>query len=174
MEIVPKKIFVLTGPESTGKTTLSLELADHFRTSVVPEFAREFLERSGPGYTEQDMHHMAFAQAQLIRKAVLEPHPVSIIDTDLLTYVIWFRERQGMVPDWIVHWSEHFRPTHYFLCKPDLPWAEDPLREHPVERTRLYTEYEDLLKKLGRSYSVVEGTGPDRFEKAIRALNQND
>ena len=35
---------VLFGPESTGKTTLSKALADHFDTLWVAEYAREYLQ----------------------------------------------------------------------------------------------------------------------------------
>ena len=35
---------VLFGPESTGKTTLSRQLAKHYNTKWVPEYAREYLQ----------------------------------------------------------------------------------------------------------------------------------
>jgi len=62
---------------------------------------------------------------------------------------------------------------HYLLCKPDLPWSPDPLRESPSreERDILFNLYRNELESGKWSYSIVEGQGDERLNSAINALN---
>ncbi len=39
-----KRIIVITGAESTGKSTLAENLAGHFSVPYIPEIAREYIE----------------------------------------------------------------------------------------------------------------------------------
>ena len=57
------KRIVILGPESTGKTTLSKELAQHYQTQWVPEFARNFLVTHGMNYDYDDL--LTIARGQL-------------------------------------------------------------------------------------------------------------
>jgi nicotinamide riboside kinase len=59
------KKFVIIGPESTGKSTLCLQLAEHYKTVWCPEFAREYLEKKGMDYTYDDLLTIAKRQIEL-------------------------------------------------------------------------------------------------------------
>ena len=60
---------VLFGPESTGKTTLSQDLAKHYNTVWVPEYAREYLQdkwdREGKTCEPKDLLPIAEGQIKL-------------------------------------------------------------------------------------------------------------
>ncbi len=58
------KIIVI-GPESTGKSTLCQQLADHYKTCWCPEFAREYLAANGMDYSFADLLNIARGQATL-------------------------------------------------------------------------------------------------------------
>jgi nicotinamide riboside kinase len=63
----------------------------------------------------------------------------------------------------------------YLLCKPDLPWVKDELREYPDEATRikLYHHYKALLTEQPVPWAEISGTSEDRIKKAIAAIDNN-
>lgn len=63
METIKK--FVVIGPESTGKSSLCSQLAEHFNTLWVPEYAREYLEKNGTYYTYENLLTIAKGQIAL-------------------------------------------------------------------------------------------------------------
>ena len=62
-----KKIVIL-GPESTGKSTLCKELAEHYKTLWCPEYAREYLLKHGMNYSFDDLLTIAREQIALENK----------------------------------------------------------------------------------------------------------
>lgn len=59
-----KKVVIL-GPESTGKSTLCAQLAEHYHTLWVPEYAREYLLKHGMNYSFDDLLTIARGQLAL-------------------------------------------------------------------------------------------------------------
>lgn len=157
----------IVGPESCGKTTLATALASHFHASLVPEFSRTFLEKRGPEYSEKDL--LGIAQGQIASEELVarELPALLICDTDLLTIRIWSEEKYGRCHPWIMQHSERRQYDLWLLCKPDLPWEPDPLRENPDDRERLFERYEELLDQLGKPYAVISGAGELRTLLAI-------
>ncbi len=68
METIKK--IVIIGPESTGKSTLCRQLAEHYKTFWVPEYAREYLLTNGKDYTYEDLLTIAKGQLDLEKKIV--------------------------------------------------------------------------------------------------------
>lgn len=62
-----KKV-VIIGPESTGKSTLCEQLANHYHTLWCPEYAREYLLVHGTKYTYDDLLTIAKGQVELEEK----------------------------------------------------------------------------------------------------------
>lgn len=156
---------ILTGPESTGKSTLARKLADHFRVPLVKEFAREYLDCLGRDYEFEDLKRIAQGQLAL-EQAAIDSAPFVIVDSDLITLKIWSEVKYQKIEDWILsnlHWNQD---AIYLLCKPDLPWQPDPQREHPHFRKELFEIYQKELTDLRRKYHVIEGMGELRFAKA--------
>lgn len=160
----------IVGPESSGKTTLTEALAQHYRCAWAKEFARTALEENGPAYAEEDL--LAFAQGQLlalgeaIALARKTPPPLVFCDTDVITIRIWSQEVYGRCHPLIEQLAEQVAFDHWFLCKPDIPWEPDPLRENPHDRDRLFDVYERTLTKLGKPFSIIEG---DRSRRMLAA-----
>ena len=156
---------IVTGPESSGKTTLCKTLAKHFNTSFNPEFAREFLDELDRNYTQS--HLLEIAKEQLFSE-----HNVQILDTDLITIKIWSNYKYGNCDKWILKQIEKQKAEKrfYLLCKDDIPWEEDPQRENPNDRVELFEIYKQELDNLGHDYFIVKRK--NRIENSIAKISQ--
>ncbi len=150
------KHICITGPESTGKSTLSAHLARKYKTTYVEEYARTYL-KNNTKYKYDDLLAIALGQHQLLTCAK-EANRLIISDTDLLTIIIWSKVVFGKV-DIEIHrlWREHL-PQKYLLCKPDIPWEYDPLRENPNDRERLFEIYLKFVLDSGVDFDVITGS----------------
>lgn len=164
-----KKV-VVTGPESTGKSTLVRQLADYFSTSYVIEYARSYLNQLDRSYNELDLVYIAKGQLDLEKKVVHSNSPVVFYDTDLLTIKIWSDVKYSRCDTWIIDQLKIHQKDFYLLCSPDLPWEPDPLREHPSQLQELFELYEAHLKRMETSYAVIKGQGTERFDNAVRII----
>ena len=163
-----KKI-VITGPESSGKSTLSQALASEYKTSFVKEYAREYLEalhqtQPDKPYSLDDVIIMAKEQLRLERASQAE---LVFLDTDLTVYAIWIKEKYNLEINWIEDHLKNSKNKLYLLCAIDIDWKNDPLREHPKEedRHRLFNNYKTLLEKYQLPYHVISGDIPTRIKK---------
>lgn len=162
---------VITGPESSGKTTLSRHLARHFGSYWVPEFARPYLSGLGRAYQPSDLLAIARGQWLWERYALARSEEWLFSDTSLLVLKVWSDYRYGATDDWILEQLHRYPPAAYLLCTPDLPWVDDPLRENPDDRHVLFEIYERELRALGVPYRRVAGADPtDRFRMAVQAV----
>ena len=160
----------LTGPESTGKTTLSRLLAEHYQTLWVPEYARGYLEQHGPHYTLDDLEKIAHgqlqAEEQTFRQAAQLGRPVVFCDTDLLVIKIWSEHSFGYCPDWILRRLEQQCYDLILLLNVDLPWHPDPLREHPHHRQYFFDLYQRELRGQLSNFAEISGPPAQRLEQA--------
>ena len=150
----------LTGPESAGKSTLAAQLAAHYGTTFVPEYARAYLEAHGAAYTLPDLTAIARGQLAAEEAAATQATRLLFCDTDLLVIKIWAENAFGTCPAWVR--AELARPRYVatLLLAPDLPWTPDPLREHPdpAQRWHFYNLYRAEL--VSRQWPFVEINGP--------------
>ena len=161
---------VITGPESSGKTTLTVALAARFQAPWVPEYARPYLDRLGQPYQEADLLAIAQGQAQREDKAAdLYPH-LLLCDTSLLVIKIWSNYRYGRCHPWIEQQLAQRSVDHYLLCRPDLPWQPDPQRENPHNRDELFTLYQDALRTI--SHTIIEGDTAQRMNISIEIIDR--
>ncbi|MCC2548430.1 ATP-binding protein [Hymenobacter sp. BT175] len=163
----------ITGPESTGKSTLSRLLAGHYDTVWVPEYARTYLDEHGPGYALPDLELMARGQLAAEEATTGRSRRVLFCDTDLLVIKIWAEHAFGRCPAWVLHQLREPRYDLTLLLGVDLPWEPDPLREHPepAQRRHFYELYRRELTE--RSWPFVEISGPpeQRLQQAIKAVD---
>ena len=160
----------ITGPESSGKTTLARALAAHFGVPWVPEFAREYLKDLDRPYVKEDLLRIAEGQLEAERRIASGRPSMLVCDTDLLVIRIWSQEKFGRVDprlEELVDGTEYHRTL---LCRPDLPWDPDPLRENPLDRDRLFGLYEQELNALGRTCAVIQGERTERLHRAVHAV----
>lgn len=168
----------LTGPESTGKTTLAQALTTRFPGSAwVPEFARTYLARlpDPAAYTLADLEAIAWgqlaAETEAGKRVASGGHLFA--DTDLLVLLIWAEVRFGHCPAWLR--TRALDPAvyhHRLLLRPDLPWAPDPLREHPDDamRTALFARYRTTLLAANLPFTEVGGVGTAREATAAQII----
>lgn len=152
-----KTLFVFTGPECCGKSTLSEYTANRLSLPLIPEYARTYLQKNGPSYREADLNEIASVQQHLEINISGEQ---IICDTDLLTLYIWKKEVFKIDDTGLLN-ALKLHHRHYLLCTPDIPWIADPLRENPLDRHRLFTLYHDLINELGFNYVVLDATDLD-------------
>ena len=153
-----------TGPESSGKTTMSKWLSEHLSFDFVEEYAREYLSQK-TDYNREDLNKIAIEQ---FRRNQASGNLA--IDTEMLVMKLWHEEKYKYCSDLILELLERQKIDFYFLCKPDIPWEVDPLRENPLDRDRLFVKYEETLIEQGFDYVVLKGTFIERQEKIIETL----
>ena len=169
------KRIAITGPESTGKTQLAKELAAHFKTKWVPEYAREYLSGKQERYTIEDILRIAKGQLKQETKIARGTTGLLFCDTDLTVLKIWSQVVFSSCPEWIEEKFNTHQYDLYLLCYPDIEWKADPLRENPTDRRFLFELYKEELEKAGVHYVIVKGRGAQRLENAInfvRHLNR--
>ena len=186
-----KKVVVI-GPESTGKSTLCEKLAEHYNTLWVPEYAREYLEKSGTKYSYDDLLKIAKGQIELEEvisyqllvtgkqqppslitdTSSLIPHHL-FIDTDMYVMEVWSEYVFNKCQNWILNQIAERKYDLYLLCDVDLPWIEDALREYPDDKIRkkLFCFYKDLMVNQSTSWTIISGNYEERFEKSVKFIN---
>ena len=156
----------ITGPESTGKSWLSQQLALHYKTHFVEEYSREYLKRE-TSYNKVDIVKIAKGQLERENKTAESDSSILFCDTDLLVNKIWNKHVFGQCDKWIeTKFLEHEYGL-YLLCYPDIEWEFDPLRENPNNRLLLFEMYETELKKTRFNYKIIKGQGNERLKNAV-------
>ena len=120
---------VVTGSESTGKTTLAESLAKHYRTVWVPEFARRLVDDKGAPAGPEDIGEIARGQMALedtaARGGTGNAAALLIQDTDLLSTVVYAKHYYDDCPAWIERAFESRHADLYLLAGIDIPWVPD-------------------------------------------------
>lgn len=168
---------VLFGPESTGKTTLSKQLARYYHTVWAPEFAREYLQKKWNNERKtceaDDLVPIAIGQMKLENKLAHRADRVLICDTDLLETKVYSEEYYGGFVDPILDKAAKNNTYDlYLLTYIDTPWEEDDLRDRPGLRKEMFDAFENALKKYNRPYILLEGNKEVRLQTAVKAIDQ--
>ncbi len=166
-----KRIAIL-GPESTGKSWLSQNLAAHYKTVWIQEYAREYLHNQPLDYSLSDIENIA---SQQFSNNLGVGHTINkflFADTEMLVCYIWAEYVFGNVPQSIATLTHQQHFDLYLLCNVDIAWEPDPLREHPNERQVLFNRYLNEITKRNWPFSIVKGTGIERLQSAITAIDQ--
>jgi NadR type nicotinamide-nucleotide adenylyltransferase len=169
-----KKIVVI-GPESTGKSTLSSQLAQHYRTRWCPEYAREYLLAKKAPYDYDDLLKIAQAQANMEDRLLGEAeNGFYFIDTEMYVMKVWCEVAFGKCHSWILKEGARRKYDFYLLCDVDLPWQADELREYPDLETRrkLFLTYKDILVNQSTPWAIISGTDEERLKGAINIIDR--
>lgn len=169
-----KKIVVI-GPESTGKSTLCEQLAAHYKTIWVREYAREYLLKNGTAYTFENLLDIAKGQINSEEQATVEfkiQNSKLFIDTDMYVMKVWCEFVFEKCHHWILNRIAERKYDLYLLCNVDLPWVKDELREYPdlISRQKLYQHYKDIMVNQNVPWVDINGTDKERLQKAINAV----
>jgi NadR type nicotinamide-nucleotide adenylyltransferase len=164
----------VTGPESTGKTALARRLAEWCGTEWVPEASRAYAERKGSPLLAGDVapiarEHIALADLGAGR-ARARGAPLLILDTDLLSTVVYARHYYGAVPPWIERAERTRRADLYLLCDVDVPWLPDGVRDRPRDRETMFALFSRSLARRRATSVRIRGDWPIRWESARKAV----
>lgn len=170
---------VVTGSESTGKTTLAFDLARALGTHWVAEFSRDYARQAQRALTAADVEPIARGQREREDRAIAAWHvafdgmpapPPLILDTDLVSTTVYAEHYYGACPPWILTEGRARLGDLYLLCEPDLPWEADGVRDQPVERAQLHEAFRSRLREFGARVAPISGIGSQRLEQALAAM----
>jgi HTH-type transcriptional regulator, transcriptional repressor of NAD biosynthesis genes len=166
-----KKI-VVYGSESTGKTTTAELLAQHFKTSYAPEFAREYLKDKGLNLNKTDFLNIAKGQIEEEEKASSLSNGVVFYDTDLFTTKIYSNYYIRSCDPYIEQESEKRKYDLYLLMDIDIPWVRDPLRDISEHRQEMHDQFKNQLETKRIIYQTISGNYQTRTRKAIEVVTR--
>ena len=166
-----RKRIALTGPESSGKTTLATRLSNLLQSPLLDEFARTYLADKAGNYTYEDFLFIAREQWKRRRQAS-KGEGLLICDTDLLVLKIWTEVKYKKSLDWIDDALREDPCELYLICRPDIPWEDDPLRENPRDREALFDLFVEYAGAFRLNYRIIEGNDRSlRFLAAMEAID---
>ena len=168
-----KKIVVL-GPESTGKSTLSQQLAEYYGTVWTPEYAREYIDQLSRPYEQDDLLAIAEGQLRLEDAQAAKAKDLLICDTDLYVIKVWSEHKYGGCDPQILAQIAARKYDLYLLTYIDIPWEEDPQREYPDPQMReyFYQIYRDIVMNSGVPWTDIRGSFEEREMKAKEAVER--
>ncbi|MEZ7946519.1 MAG: ATP-binding protein [Flavobacteriaceae bacterium] len=167
---------VLFGPESTGKTTLSIQLAKHYNTVWVQEYARPYLQKvwnqERRTCQQKDILPIAFGQIALENRLAKRADKVLICDTDLLETKVYSSAYYGGFVDPILEKAATENTYNlYLLTYIDTPWEADDLRDRPEQRLEMFEAFQKALDQHHRPYLLLKGDKESRLKKAVEAID---
>ena len=160
------------GPESTGKSTLTKQLATYFGSPYVDEYAETVIRSKNGDISFEDMEIIVRGHHENIQSAMAVLPPILFIDTDAITSKIWSNELFGKESPVIEDYIARQNFSHYLLLDVDLPWQDDIHRYRPDNRRDFFIRCKQELDSRGKSYSVVTGSGEERKQNAIELVKQ--
>ena len=165
----------LFGPESTGKTTLSKQLAEHFNTVWIPEFARNYLQekldKTGEICVAEDLIPIAIGQTKLENEALLTANKFLFCDTNLLVTKVYSESYYGFCDPILDKAAKEHNYDLFFLTDIDLPFEKDDLRDSQENRDKFFVVFENALIDNNKPYIKISGNQEQRLEKAISIVN---
>ena len=168
---------VIYGPESTGKTTLARQLAFHYQTTLVEEFARDYLQKKWDKKKEvcsrADLPIIVAGQIQSENEAIIKAKQILICDTNIVVTRVWSETHfKGYCDPQITASCKKFNYDYYLLTGIDIPWQKDDLRDRPNDRQMMFDYFKNTLDQLRENYSVLEGKQELRLQKAIAIIDK--
>ncbi|MEZ5082818.1 MAG: ATP-binding protein [Bacteroidales bacterium] len=146
-------------------------MANHYKVSWVPEFARDYIDGLGRPYSYDDILIIAKEQFSRNESKHSDTGPYLFCDTELIVTKIWCEFKYGKCHPWI---KENIKKQHfdlYLLTDIDLLWQPDEQREHPLQRKELFELYIKELVNLNFPFKIISGTGNKRLRNAVLALS---
>lgn len=167
----PRKVAII-GPECTGKTDLSHRLAAYFKTEWVPEYARQYLNKLNRPYERSDLTKIAHGQVRMEDEWAREAKRVLICDTNLTVIKVWSEFKYGERDPEIIQVMKNRHYDLLLVTDIDIPWEDDPQREHPDKREHFRDVYITEAQESGIPFAIIEGTREQRLKKAVEEIEK--
>ena len=164
---------VVTGSECTGKTTLVQALAARFETAFSTEGARNYLDEVQRPLSFADVEPIAHRQVSLEGEALEQAGNLAILDTDLVSTMIYSRHYYGGCKTWITEMAVSRMANLYLVCDIDAPWTDDGLQRNqgePGQRLQLHQTFISELDRIHAPYKILSGSADTRLERATTII----
>lgn len=166
-----RKTICIFGPESTGKSTLTKQLADHYKMPYVEEYAKQFIDSKNGNIHFEDIETIVKGHHQAIEEALKINSPLLFVDTDAIISKLWsvelFGKESPIIEEFIA--KQHF--DHYLLLDVDLPWVDDTHRYRPKERELFFQQCLQQLTLRNKEYTIIRGKDNTRLTNAIHCID---
>ena len=177
-EFIPKEVkpfyakkIVLTGSESTGKSTISNQLAKHYQTNFVEEYARKLFEKNSGNLTYEDINTIVSGQLFEEELAAQVCNKILFCDTDAIATIVWSEIYFNKCPQWIIDLTYQQDYTLHILMDIDIPWVEDNTREFPHLRKIHFNKIKAELDRRNLPYYIIKGDQDERLQNAINIID---
>jgi HTH-type transcriptional regulator, transcriptional repressor of NAD biosynthesis genes len=167
---------VIIGAESTGKSWISIKLAEHFKTSYCPEFLREYASNKlaiNRQLTFEDNFEIVEGQIDLCSKAKKDANKLFFVDTDVFQTYIYSMYYYGKCQCEIVELVKQNQADLYLLLENDIDWHDDPLRDGLKVRSDIRELIFEKIQDLGFEFEIISGNGRKRLENAINMVKKH-
>ncbi len=168
------KRIVILGAESTGTTTLAMDLAAHFKTNWVPEYGRELSEaklRGETDWTSDEFLQVAEEQTRREDAGARDCNRILICDTNALATRLWHRRYMDFEDPRLASFSENIRADLYLLTGDEIPFVQDGLRDGEHIRHEMHRWFAEVLEKQSVPWLLIRGTRFDRIRQAVVGIN---
>ena len=165
-----KKISII-GPESSGKTTLANSLSKLLKENFIEEYARYYVNKN-KNYTISSLEIIAQKQSERIEEEKTKVKKFLISDTSIIDILIWSEFKYNQCSKKIIKMTKNELFDYYLLCKPDFPWVNDPLRENPKGRIKIFDLFKHHLNQKKANYKVVEGSHSNRLLTSLNFIKK--
>lgn len=168
------KVLVLAGPESSGKSWLAAQVQNHFGGELVGEYVRYFIEQQARDTCYSDVPTIAEGQLAWEDTARSRHPGLLILDTHLLSNMLWSLTLFGDCPGWLEQQllARHY-DLHVLLAPEGVDWVSDGQRCQPdlSERQAFFAASEQWLKQHQQPYRVISGERDSRREQVFAAID---
>lgn len=177
------KSIVIFGSESSGKSTLTKELAEHYTVFSNPEFSRLYLDTKMKYADYEDTNALTFEDVEPIaigqlcsenrtkELAISYNHSFYFLDTNLLTTYIYSKYIYKKNPFWLEKAIQNQNYFHYLLLKPNTKWEFDKQRGSDEGRQFFYKKMKEELEKRNIEYSEIIELNDKRLQEAIKIID---
>jgi len=171
----PMKVLVLAGPESSGKSWLAEQIQQRFGGELVGEYVRHFIDQQQRDTCYADIPDIARGQLAWEDAARARAPELLILDTHLLSNILWSRTLFGDCPAWL---DEELLARHYdlhlLLSPQGVEWVSDGQRCQPLlaERQAFFDASLGWLESRGQRHEVIEGSWSYRRDRAFEAVER--
>ena len=167
---------VIYGPESTGKTNLVKDLARHYNTVYVREFARDYLQKKwdekGEVCSLEDLPIIINGQKTLEKKIVKKSKEIIFCDTNVVVTQIWSQTHfNGYCSPEILKAAKDSNYDFYLLTDIDVPWQEDNLRDRPNDREKMLSFFKEVLERYNFPYKFISGNIKTRLKACVKVID---
>lgn len=164
---------VITGAESTGKTTLVEQLTAHFEAPFSREFVRDFAESINRPIEVQDLNAIMNGQIHYENEVCKKSTQLVFHDTNLLSNVIYadyYFQQQPKELNLALAGTQY---DLYLFCQNEIPWEPDGAqRDSPQARDEIHQAFEQMLATSSVPSVAIKGNPEDRFHQAINAVRE--